>query len=176
MSKAYLKRLLVLIPALLLLTLLIYANIPDRPLADNVRADKIVVEKGKRKLSLIKSGEVLKSYRVALGRQPVGQKLREGDNKTPEGNFTIDYRNQNSCCHLALHISYPSKSDVERAEKNGINPGGEIMIHGLRAGFGWVGSLHRIADWTRGCIAVTDREIEEICRAVPDGTPIEIYP
>ena len=176
MSNAYLKRLFVLIPTLFLVTLLIYANIPDRPLADNIRADKIVVEKEKRKLSLLKNGAVLKSYRVALGRQPAGQKLKEGDNKTPEGNYIIDYRNQHSNYHSALHISYPNKSDAERAQKNGINPGGDIMIHGLRGGFGWVGNLHRIADWTRGCIAVTNPEIEEISRAVPDGTPIEIYP
>jgi murein L,D-transpeptidase YafK len=176
MSNPYIKRLLVLAPALSLIVMLIYANVPEQPIPNNVQADRIIVEKDKRKLSLMKNGSVLKSYQVALGRQPVGQKMKEGDNRTPEGNYKIDYRNPKSNYYRALHISYPDKADVARAKKGGSNPGGDIMIHGLRKGLGWVGKLHRIVDWTRGCIAVTNWEVEEIWRVVPDGTPIEIYP
>jgi murein L,D-transpeptidase YafK len=176
MRNAYVKRLLILIPILFLITLLVYANTPDQPLPNNVQADKILVEKDKRKLSLMKNGAVLKSYRIALGRQPVGQKIREGDDKTPEGKYKIDYRNPKSNYHKALHISYPDESDVAQAKKSGINPGGDIMIHGLRKGLGWIGKLHRMVDWTRGCIAVTNWEVEEIWRVAPNGTLIEIYP
>jgi murein L,D-transpeptidase YafK len=176
MRNAYVRGLLLLIAILFLITLLVYANTSDQPLPNNVQADKIIVEKDKRKLSLMKNGAVLKSYRIALGRQPVGQKIQEGDDKTPEGKYKIDYRNPKSNYHRALHISYPDESDVAQAKKSGINPGGDVMIHGLRKGLGWMGKLHRMVDWTRGCIAVTNWEVEEIWRVVSNGTPIEIYP
>lgn len=98
----------------------------------------------------------------------------EGDGKTPEGLYVIDYRNQRSQFHLSLHVSYPRPEQVARAKKKGISPGGMIMIHGLRNGAGFLGRFHRLADWTTGCIAVTNEEIEEIWRVVPDGTSIEI--
>jgi len=139
-------------------------------------ADKILVEKKARRLTLSSKGKVLKTYKIALGGNPVGPKERQGDNKTPEGTYIIDSRNRESDYHLALHISYPNENDKRRANELGVSPGGDIMIHGIKNGFAWVGDHHREADWTRGCIAVTDEEIEEIERLVPDGTPVEILP
>ena len=142
----------------------------------SLQADKVVVAKGQRVLVLMSKENVLKTYHVALGKQPKGPKMREGDGKTPEGHYVIDRRNAKSRFHLALHISYPSVADVQNARKLGVSPGGDIMIHGLPSGWGWMGALHTKWDWTDGCIAVTNAEIEEIWRAVPNGTPIEIRP
>ena len=125
---------------------------------------------------MFRDGSLLKTYRVALGRNPVGAKEQEGDMKTPEGVYKIDYRNPNSDYHLALHISYPSDEDNARAAQRGVSAGSDIMIHGLPNGRGWIGAAHRQKDWTAGCIALTDEEIEELCRATPDGTTIEIRP
>jgi len=119
---------------------------------------------------------LLKTYVVSLGRHPVGPKEREGDKRTPEGLYTIESHNPRSSFHRALKVSYPSAADRLAAEKRGVAPGGDIMIHGLRNGLGLIGRLQRGLDWTAGCIAVTNPEIEEICRVVPDGTPIEIRP
>jgi murein L,D-transpeptidase YafK len=121
-------------------------------------------------------GEVLKTYKVALGTVPVGRKQRSGDHKTPEGVYTVDWKNAASKFHKALHVSYPNVADRERARKMGVHPGGDIEIHGLGAKFGWVGALHRERDWTDGCIAVTNEEIDEIWPLVPVGTVIEIKP
>jgi len=155
---------------------LYYINRLENPLPPGMQADKILVNKSNHTLSLFRSGQILKVYRVALSAQPVGHKQREGDNKVPEGLYTIDARNPNSRYYLSLHVSYPSPSDEQQAVKLGVSPGGEIMIHGIRNGLGWLGKLHRVRDWTKGCIAVTDGEIREIWQAVPDGTPIEIVP
>jgi murein L,D-transpeptidase YafK len=146
------------------------------PLAADARADQIVVEKSARKLTLFRDKTPLKSYSVALGRAPEGGKEREGDHRTPEGRYIIDAHKKDSAFHRALHISYPSPADSTAAAQRGVKPGGDIMIHGIRNGLGWLGAFHRCIDWTAGCIAVTDKEIEEIYRAVPDGTPIEIRP
>lgn len=153
-----------------------WANHLDNPLPNDVRADLIVVEKSKRELTVYSQGKPLKTYKVALGREPVGPKRREGDKKTPEGRYTINYRKADSGYFRALHISYPSQADAETARKEGVSPGGDIMIHGLRNGMGWIGKLHRSADWTLGCVAVTDREMEELWRTVPDGTFVELKP
>jgi murein L,D-transpeptidase YafK len=138
------------------------------PLPDHVTAGSILVEKSMHRMSLLKDGRVLRTYRVALGRGGTGPKSREGDARTPEGTYVIDRHNPHSCCHLALHISYPNAWDIASARVRGVNPGGDIEIHGLSGG------SHRSRDWTHGCIAVTNSEIEEIWRAVPDGTPIVI--
>lgn len=124
----------------------------------------------------VAAGSNFKKYYIALGRSPIGHKRREGDGRTPEGLYRVDSRKLGSAFHLALHISYPNSRDMDAARKKGINPGGAIMIHGLRNGLGWVGRLHRVVDCTAGCIALTDWEVEELWRAVPDGTPIEIRP
>jgi murein L,D-transpeptidase YafK len=143
---------------------------------DAVKADKVLIEKKARMLTLFSKGQVIKSYKVALGRNPEGAKEKEGDNKTPEGTYTIDTRNTKSSYHLALHISYPDTQDVQRAKQQGVSPGGNIMIHGIRNGLGWIGKFHRWLDWTKGCIAVTNDEIDEIGRLVANGTPVEIKP
>ncbi|MFL5578672.1 MAG: murein L,D-transpeptidase family protein [Gemmatimonadaceae bacterium] len=137
-------------------------------------ADSIVVEKGAHRLSLYHGGRVARSYLVALGRDPVGPKERRGDGRTPEGLFHIDGRNARSRYHLALHVSYPDAAALARARTLGVSPGGDIMIHGLPNGQGDAGASHREEDWTEGCVAVTDDEIEEIWRFVPLHTPIRI--
>ncbi len=138
--------------------------------------DKILIEKKERRLTLLSRGEALRSYRIALGGNPEGPKERQGDNKTPEGTYVIDSRNKDSRYHLSLHISYPNERDKKRAKELGIAPGGNIMIHGIKNGFSRVGNAHAEVDWTKGCIAVTDEEIEEIARVAPNGTVVEIRP
>lgn len=137
---------------------------------------KVLIEKSKRRLTLISNGEVIKTYKIALGKNQVGPKEKQGDYKTPEGIYTIESRNRRSGYHLSLRISYPNTTDKKRAEELGVSPGGDIMIHGLKNGLAWVGGFHSEIDWTEGCIAVTNQEIEEIARLVPDGTPVEIVP
>jgi tetratricopeptide (TPR) repeat protein len=139
-------------------------------------ADKILIEKKKRRLTLISKGEVLKTYKIALGGNPIGPKERQGDNKTPEGIYLIDSRNKDSRYHLSLHISYPNEKDKKRAKELGVSPGGDIMIHGIKNGFSGVGDSHTEVDWTKGCIAVTDEEIMEIEKLAPNGTIVEIRP
>ena len=148
----------------------------DTPLPKNARAEHVVIYKAKRELELWSGGKLLKTYKVALGQVPVGPKVRQGDGKTPEGRYLIDSRNSKSQFHLALHVSYPNAEDRARAKKLGVSPGGAIMIHGLPKEWAWIGARHREIDWTAGCIAVTNPEIEEIWRAVKDGTPVEIKP
>ena len=139
-------------------------------------ADKVLIEKKERRLTLLSKGEVIKTYKIALGGDPVGPKVMQGDNKTPEGVYIIDSRNNNSDYHLSLHISYPNEIDKKRAKELGVSPGGNIMIHGIKNGLGWVGASHAEVDWTKGCIAVTDKEMEEIFRLVPNGTIVVIMP
>lgn len=139
-------------------------------------ADRILIEKKARRLTLFSQGRQLKSYPIALGGNPDGPKERQGDNKTPEGIYRIESRNKNSSFHLALRISYPNEKDKKRAKELGVSPGGDIMIHGIKNGFSWLGGLHTEVDWTKGCIAVTDAEIEEIEKLVPNGTSVEIRP
>jgi murein L,D-transpeptidase YafK len=139
-------------------------------------ANKIVIEKSKRTLTLMSGSEILKTYKVALGGEPVGAKDRQGDHKTPEGLYSVDRKNPNSKFHRALHLSYPSPADKGKAANLGVSPGSDVEIHGLGALFGWVGSKHLLRDWTDGCIAVTNEEIDEIYPLVEVGTPVEIKP
>lgn len=127
-------------------------------------------------MSLLDGTKVVKTYKVALGGHPEGAKDRQGDHKTPEGVYVIDEKKPASQFHKALHVSYPSEADRERAKKLGVNPGGDIEIHGLGAKWGWVGAAHRANDWTDGCIAVTNEEIDEIYPLIKVGTPVEINP
>jgi murein L,D-transpeptidase YafK len=133
-----------------------------------LKADRVVVRKSTRAMLLLRGQSVLRMYRVALGREPVGHKEREGDGRTPEGRYVIDRRNPKSRYHLALHISYPNPEDAVRAAAAGVSPGGDIMIYGLKDG------EQREGDWTQGCIAVTDPEMDEIWSLVGDGTEIWI--
>jgi murein L,D-transpeptidase YafK len=146
----------------------------DPPLPPSAMANKVVVLKSYRKLLLMRGDEVLKAYIVSLGGNPVGPKIRQGDNKTPEGTYILDRHNTNSQYHRSIHISYPNADDLARARKLGVSPGGELFIHGLPNDFR--GHSEALGDWTEGCIAVTNAEIDEIWRAVADGTPIEIRP
>jgi lipoprotein-anchoring transpeptidase ErfK/SrfK len=145
-------------------------------LAHAGHADSIVVEKSQHRMTLFSGHEVLGTYLVALGQRSTGAKERAGDFKTPEGLYHIDAKNSNSHYHLALHVSYPNAADLARAHTLGVSTGGDIMIHGLPNGQGSAGITHRNYDWTNGCIAVTDQEIEEIFGAVPVGTPVRIMP
>lgn len=140
------------------------------------RADRIVVEKAARRLTLVRGDAVLARYDVALGGDPIGPKHREGDGRTPEGTYTIDFKNAHSRFHLALRISYPNAADGDNARRRGVPPGGDIMIHGLPNGLGWLRDWHLLRDWTDGCIAVTNAQIEEIWAAIDVGTPVEIKP
>ena len=139
-------------------------------------ADKILIEKKVRKLTLFRDKEVLRTYHVALGNNPIGPKVCQGDGRTPEGLYIIDGRNQNSHYHRSLHISYPNEKDRAAAQRAKCNPGGDIFIHGLSNGYGWIGKAHTLHDWTLGCVAVTDQEIEEIWRLTPNKTTVEIKP
>lgn len=141
-----------------------------------LHADRVVVLKKERTLQLVSRGKVVKTYKIALGGDPVGPKTRQGDHKTPEGTYVLDFRNAHSQFHMAIHISYPSDRDRAAARAKGASPGGDVFVHGLPNGFGYVGAAHRLKDWTDGCIAVTNEEIDQIWAAVADGTPIEIRP
>jgi murein L,D-transpeptidase YafK len=140
------------------------------------RVDLVHVDKSERRMSLLSNGKVLRSYRIALGANPIGHKQQEGDERTPEGRYVLDWRNPNSCCMRSLHVSYPNAADKAAARRLGVDPGGMIMIHGQVNGFGWWGWLFQLFDWTNGCIAVTDAEMLEIWDMVQVGTPIEIDP
>lgn len=138
--------------------------------------DYIKIIKSERKLYAYSKGKLLKIYKIALGRNPVGGKMREGDNKTPEGSYKIISKNPRSKYHLSLKISYPSVLDIKNAEDLKVNAGGDIMIHGIRNGFGFIGKYHSKLDWTQGCAAVSNEEIEEIYEAVDVGAEVNILP
>jgi len=144
--------------------------------AESVLIDKVLIEKKARRLTLLSKEKAIKTYKISLGRTSEGAKEQEGDNKTPEGIYKIDSRNEKSAYHLSLRISYPNEKDKERAKKRGVSPGGNIMIHGIKNGLGWIGRFHTWLDWSKGCIAVTNKEIEEIYKLVPNGTVVEIRP
>lgn len=151
-------------------------SIASNVAASSMTADSIVVDKGNRKLTLFNRGAVVKTYLVALGANPTGAKVRRGDNRTPEGLYRIEARNPQSKYYLALRVSYPNAEDRARAAQLGVDTGGDIMIHGLPRAFAQVGANHRLDDWTQGCIALTNQEIEEVYRAVRLGAAILIKP
>jgi murein L,D-transpeptidase YafK len=140
------------------------------------RADKVVVYKAQRELLLLDDGHAFARYPIALGFNPSGHKRERGDGRTPEGRYVLDWRNPDSRFHRSLHISYPAPRDRRAASRAGRDPGDGIMIHGLPEKYRWMGKNHSVADWTNGCIAVSNTEIERIWRRVPDGTPIVIHP
>ncbi len=151
-----------------------YKHVVFKPLPAGTISDSIVVFKSERKLSLYYRNKLLKSYHVSLGDSPIGHKEKEGDEKTPEGLYSISGRNPGSKYHLSLRISYPNDSDKMNAERTGNLPGGDIMIHGLPNHAGFLEDYYSSNDWTDGCIAVNNEEIEEIWGVVKDGTPILI--
>jgi murein L,D-transpeptidase YafK len=162
--------------ALTTLVLLIPMGAATAQLPEKKIADRIVVVKSARTMTLESNGRVLKTYKVALGGQPAGAKEREGDHKTPEGEYTVDAKNEHSRFYMALHLSYPNAADRARAHNLGVSPGGDVEIHGLGKKYGWIGARHRLLDWTDGCVAVTNEEIQEIFGMVPLGTRVEIRP
>jgi len=139
-------------------------------------ADKVVVVKSARELRLLADGNVFARYPIALGGEPVGPKRRRGDQRTPEGRYVLDWRNPESVYYRAIHISYPAPRDRRYARRHDLDPGDGIMIHGLPEKYRWMGEHHVQADWTNGCIAVTNAEMDRIWKRVPDGTPILIQP
>jgi murein L,D-transpeptidase YafK len=136
----------------------------------------VLVLKAPRRLLLLRGARVLRDYEVSLGTNPLGPKRHHLDGRTPEGRYAIEGRLAHSRFHRALRISYPNAADRAFARGAGVAPGGDVMIHGLPNGERWVGEVHRAYDWTNGCIAVTDDEMNEIWELVDDGTPIEILP
>jgi len=153
-----------------------YYAYPENKLNPNAKIDKLVVLKSKRQLLAYSKGELLKTYQVSLGAEPSGDKDFEGDNKTPEGIYYINDKNPNSDYYKNLGISYPNKADQNKAKQLGKSAGGDIKIHGIKNNAEFVGKYHRWFDWTLGCIAVTNEEIDELYGAVKIGTPIEIKP
>ena len=154
------------------------AGCASKPEPTSAHVDRVLVMKGERKMQLWKDGAVYREYRISLGDSPVGHKMQEGDERTPIGDYILDWRNPNSSFHKSIHISYPNDNDRAFARAMGIQPGGMIMIHGRP---NWLTSP-RLAkeydgrDWTDGCIAVTNPEMDEIWALVKDGTPIRILP
>jgi murein L,D-transpeptidase YafK len=148
----------------------------DELLLTSIQADYILVEKAARRLTLFTGDRKIRTYKIALGRNAKGPKLEKGDLRTPEGIYIIDSRNPDSKYHLSLHISYPNEIDLQITAMADVSPGGNIMIHGTGEEYAWMGKFHSALDWTEGCIAVTNEEIEEIWRLVPYGTKIEIRP
>ena len=142
--------------------------------ATPVQADRVLVEKSARHLTLLRNGKTLRAYHVSLGSEPVGAKDREGDGRTPEGLYRIDSRTENSRYHRSLHVSYPNAADRLHARRMHVSPGGAIMIHGTPNRWRGLRFVFAHTDWTKGCIAVSDDEIEEIWKLVPNGTVVEI--
>ena len=140
----------------------------------NVTIDKVYVNKSERVLKLLSGDKVIKSYHIALGDNPAGHKRQQGDERTPTGSYKLDYKNENSKYYRSIHVSYPNAADKAQAKKRGVSPGGDIMIHGQKNGFGHLASITQQRDWTDGCIAVTDEEMDEIMSIYKAGMPIEI--
>lgn len=145
-------------------------------LVNLLTADSVLIKKKQRKLYLIKNGKTYRTYSVRLGSNPVGHKQKDGDERTPEGQYVLDSRNENSKFHKSIHISYPNQEDQKYAKEAGLDPGGAIMIHGQPNGLGWAWRLLSLWDWTDGCIAVNNHDMDEIWNLVENGTSIEITP
>jgi len=145
---------------------------------DRLVADKVVVKKAERRLYLLRRDKPFRTYRVSLGFKPEGHKQYQGDGRTPEGRYTLDWRNDGSRFRKSLHVSYPSYRDLLHARRRGVDPGGMIMVHGQPGGDRNSALREEIGreDWTQGCIAVSNLAIDEIWSYTRDGTPIEILP
>ena len=168
------KSLWILIAVLVLGAGLLFRFWPHQPLPAGTRADSILVDKSARTLSLLKDGNVVASFRIALGRHPEGHKTQRGDGRTPEGHYFISRREAHSHFYRALEVSYPNAEDKQRAAKIPADAGADIMVHGIKNGLGWLGRLHRLVDWTDGCMAVTNEEMQDIWDATYKGIAIEI--
>lgn len=140
------------------------------------KADMVLVIKSESKLYLKKNGKALNEYHVVFGANPKGHKQQQGDECTPEGKYILDYKKEDSSFYKSIHISYPNETDKKRAKESGVNPGGFIMIHGQKNGLSWLSFITQRLNWTDGCIAVSNDDMDEIWNAVDIGTPIEIKP
>lgn len=160
----------------LLLALLGAISVSGAAQADGTRIDKVLILKQERRLDIISGGEIIRTYRVALGRQPVGHKQEVGDQRTPEGIYTIDWRHKSADFNLGMHLDYPNLKDKTSAYKRGVDPGGMIMIHGTPIDEEYPEWYFEGLDWTNGCIALTNQEMRALWELVPDGTLVEIKP
>ena len=140
------------------------------------KADLVLIKKSERRLYLLQNGKVYRDYRIALGKNPRGSKQREGDYRTPEGGYVIDWRNSDSRFYKSIHISYPNENDLASAKSKGADPGGMIMIHGIPNNPDYPVWLFEQIDWTDGCVAVTNEAMDEIWASVEEGTPVKIMP
>lgn len=143
---------------------------------DGPRADLVRVDKSESRLDLIRDGEVFASFGVVFGSEPRGHKQQQGDERTPEGRYILDYKNAASSYHRSIHISYPNAQDRQIARERGVDPGGDIMIHGQPNGWEWLAPLLQLFNWTDGCIALRNRDMDTVWDAVDAGTPVEITP
>ncbi len=161
-----------LIRHLLLLALIFCQNTSwAEPAIDLVR-----VLKSEHRLELLSKGKVTHQFKVALGNHPIGPKRQEGDGKTPEGNYILDYKKSDSAFHHAIHISYPNHTDMISAAARGVKPGGQVMIHGQKNGLDWFESISQHFDWTNGCVALSNKDMDIVWALVKEGTKIEISP
>lgn len=140
------------------------------------KADKVLVVKSERRLYLINNGETFATYKVTFGGKPKGHKQAQGDQKTPEGNYVLGYKNANSSYYKSIHISYPNNKDRENAKRLGVSPGGDIMIHGQLNGWEWAAPIVQLFSWTDGCIALSNKDMDQVWSSIDPGTPIEIRP
>jgi murein L,D-transpeptidase YafK len=140
------------------------------------KADRVIVSKAESRLYLERAGQRFASFKVAFGANPHGHKQREGDERTPEGKYILDAKNSNSGYYKALHVSYPNAQDRAAAKARGVRPGGQIMVHGQKNGFGWLAPVAQLFNWTNGCIALSNADMERVWNAVDVGTPVEIDP
>jgi murein L,D-transpeptidase YafK len=170
------KRNLYFTAAIALLSITIYYFFPEKSLQlkTGEKIDSLVILKGKRKLLVFSKQKLLKTYIISLGKNPVGNKAFEGDKKTPEGKYTIAEKRKKSAYYKGLLVSYPNKEDIDRANQSGKPAGGNILIHSLPDNWAWMGKFHRFIDWTNGCIALTNPEMDELYHTVDVGTPVEI--
>ncbi len=140
------------------------------------KADLVRVVKSESRLYLVRDDEVFASYDVVFGANPTGHKEREGDERTPEGRYHLTYKNPNSAFHRSIHISYPNADDREHARELGVDPGGDIMIHGQKNDQEWLSRFSRFGNWTDGCVALSNSDMDEVWDAIDPGVPIEIQP
>ncbi len=160
----------------LLIAVQFYYFLPEKKIAADAVIDRIMVFKSDKRMEVCSGDQLLKTYSISIGKNSKGDKEYEGDKRTPEGTYIINDKNPNSGYHKNLGISYPNESDKKEAKQNGVSPGGEIKIHGIRDGLGFIGKFHRFMNWTAGCIALTNDEVDELYQHVPLGTPITISP
>lgn len=159
------------------LALFLYLGLVTKVFAANLpQADLVTVEKSKRTMYLFQNGIEIRRYRIALGDSPRGHKVKEGDQRTPQGRYILDYKNENSAYYRSIHISYPNEADKLRAEVLGVDPGGQIMIHGQKKHAQFSPKQQQRYNWTNGCIAVTNEEMDDLWQLITPGTPIEIWP